>query len=216
MWGWLDGIVSGLDSIWESIKTIPTKLGSISTDIVNNIINTSNSIITNVSNGFSAIGNSIVNAASNIISNVSDGFRTIGDYLYNVFTAIVDLPELIFNGIKRIFIPDSDYINTAYSDFVRDLKLKFNLNTTVFESLFDSESAVEDIKTNYTILGVGTFELKMFDASYFRDAVAYFRPFIRGFLVLLMFLYHIKQLIGFFGYNSGVVDGRTEHIKESK
>lgn len=96
------------------------------------------------------------------------------------------------------------------------MKSKFNLDTTVFESLFDSSSPVEDEYMDYTIVGVGSFKLKVLDSSFLKQGVEYFRPFIRGFLVLLMFLFHVKQLIGFFGYNSGVVEGRNEHIKESK
>lgn len=69
---------------------------------------------------------------------------------------------------------------------------------------------------DYDIPYVGEFKLKVFDAKFFVDGVEFFRPFIRGFLVLLMFLYHVRQLIGFFGYDSGVVAGRTDGIMEAR
>lgn len=90
--------------------------------------------------------------------------------------------------------------------------MKFGIDTGFFSNLFSGESAVEDVDGNYTILGVGTFNLTFLDASWIVDGVTYFRPFIRGFLVLLMMLYHVKQLIGFFGYNAGVVQGRSDWV----
>lgn len=94
--------------------------------------------------------------------------------------------------------------------------MKFTFDTDMFESLFQNESAVEDVYTDIDIPGIGEMHLKVFDKSFFVDGVTYFRPFVRGFIVLMLFLYHIKQLIGFFGFDSGVVTGRTEHIKSAK
>lgn len=93
--------------------------------------------------------------------------------------------------------------------------MKFNFDTTVFESLFQGESAVTDKYVDYNIPGVGAFHLKVFDSKYLIDGVTFFRPFIRGFLVLLMFLYNVRQLIGFFGYDAGVVAGRSDVREES-
>lgn len=90
------------------------------------------------------------------------------------------------------------------------------MDTSAFESLFDNESAVTDIETDYNIPGVGNFKLKLFDSSFFVDGVTYFRPFIRGFLVLMLLLFHVKQLIGFFGYDAGIVAGRTEHVQSAR
>ena len=99
---------------------------------------------------------------------------------------------------------------------MEELKFKFNIDTGAFEGLFNGSKAVEDVDGNYNISGVGSFNLTFLDTEFLRDGVEYFRPFIRGFLVLMMLLYHVKQVIGFFGYDSGVVTGRTEHIKSAK
>lgn len=118
--------------------------------------------------------------------------------------------------IRAIFIPDSDYTVNSLRSFVDELMVKFNFDTEFFETLFTAETPVEDIYVDYTIPGVGDFKFKVFNASVFQTGVVYFRPFIRGFLVLLMALYHIKQLIGFFGYDAGVVAGRGDYIKGEK
>lgn len=94
--------------------------------------------------------------------------------------------------------------------------MKFSVDTSFFQSIFQGESAVEDTTVDYTIPGVGSFNLKVFDSKYFVQGITYFRPFIRGFIVLLLALYNIKQLIGFFGYDAGVVTGRSDHIRSAR
>lgn len=115
-----------------------------------------------------------------------------------------------------VFIPDAGYIEEKFNEFLANMKRRFGIDTGMFESLFTSEKPVEDIYVDYSILGLGNFHLKVFDTSYFVQGVTYFRPFIRGFLVLLMLLYHVKQCISFFGYDSGVVTGRSDHIAAEK
>lgn len=134
----------------------------------------------------------------------------------SVKDAILGLPTAILDGIKAIFIPDAEYIDNAFNGFLAELKMKFGIDTGFFEGIFRGESAVDDVKGNYSIPGVGAFNLTFLDASWIVQGVTYFRPFIRGFLVLLMMLYHVKQLLGFFGYNAGVVGGRSEWIEYTK
>ena len=123
---------------------------------------------------------------------------------------------MLLDGIKDLFIPDTEYIDVTFKAFLDELKLKFSFDTEFFEHFFDGEQAITDTYVDYTIPGVGDFRLKVFDTKFLVDGVAYFRPFIRGFLVLMMFFFHVKQLIGFFGYDAGVVTGRNEHIKSAK
>lgn len=149
-----------------------------------------------------------------------DSFRSwfagLGSKLEAVWQAVTNLPQLILDGLKSIFIPDAEYIQSSFNGFLDELKMKFNIDTGAFQGLFDGSQAVEDVYVDYNISGVGAFNLKVLDTKFFVDGVTYFRPFIRGFIVLMMLLYHVKQVIGFFGYDSGVVTGRTEHIKSAK
>lgn len=152
-----------------------------------------------------SVWEAVVNVPALIVDGLSSFFKEVKD-------AILSLPSLILEGIKEIFIPDAEYIDTTFTGFVNELKMKFGVDTGFFENLFRGESAVEDVKGNYTIPGVGSFNLTFLDTRFFVQGVTYFRPFIRGFFVLLIALFHVKQLIGFFGYNAGVVQGRSDWI----
>lgn len=165
--------------------------------------------LTNIVGGLGAVIENIAKIPQSII----DGLK---GFFENVVNAIKELPTTIINGIKGIFIPDTDYIDNAFNSFIDEMKMKFNFDTEFFESLFQSEKPVEDVYLDYSIPGVGDFKLKVLDTKFLVDGVTYFRPFIRGFLVLLMFLYHVRQLIGFFGYDAGVVAGRSEWITYNK
>lgn len=123
---------------------------------------------------------------------------------------------MIGDAITDILVPDVAYIENAFNEFIDELKIKFGIDTEVFENLFTDEEAVTDVEGDYSISGVGTFNLTFLDTSFFVQGVDYFRPFVRGFLVLMILLYHIKQIVSFFGYDSGVVAGRSEHIASEK
>lgn len=115
----------------------------------------------------------------------------------------------MLDGIKSIFIPDAEGIKASFDSFVADLKAKFGFNTDFFNDIAVGESPVHDEYVNYNIPGVGAFRLKVFDSSFLRQGVEYFRPLIRGFLVLLMALYNVKQVLSFIRQDAGVVTGKV-------
>lgn len=181
-----------------------------------------------------------------VLDNIFNGVITIKDGILEIFDFLGQIPDLIFGLFKAlleslheglvdfldsaistlynnivytleaIFVPDTGYIQTKFDEFLTILKNKFGFDTSVFESLFNGVTPVEDVYMDYSIMGLGNFRLKVLDASFLTQGVYYFRPFIRGFLVLLMFLFHVKQLISFFGYDAGVITGRSEAIAEAK
>lgn len=144
LWGWLDGVVSGLKSIWETLT---------------------------------------------------------------------NLPQIMLDGIKSIFIPDTEEINNKFNSFLQELKMKFSFDTDFFEGLFQGESVVNDVYEEYEIPNVGTFNFKFFDSNFFVDGVTYFRPFIRGFLVLLLAIYNVKQFLSFIRQDAGVATGKSANME---
>lgn len=87
--------------------------------------------------------------------------------------------------------------------------MKFNFDTDFFENILVDGTPVTDINADYEISGVGTFNLKFFDTKHFIQVVTYFRPFIRGFIILLLAFYHVKMLLGFIRQDAGIVTGKA-------
>lgn len=126
------------------------------------------------------------------------------------------MPDTILNGIRSIFIPDTDEIQNKFDSFLNELKMKFSFDTDFFENLFSGEAPVTDVITDITIPNVGTFKLKLFDTKYFIDGVTYFRPFIRGFLILLLALYNVKQILSFIRQDAGIATGKAVDMSNGK
>lgn len=87
--------------------------------------------------------------------------------------------------------------------------MKFNFNTDFFENLLVDGTPVTDINGEYEIHGLGKLNLKFFDTKFLVDGVEFFRPFIRGFIILLLALYNIKMILGFIRQDAGIVTGKA-------
>ena len=94
--------------------------------------------------------------------------------------------------------------------------MKFSFDTDFFENLISSEQPVTDVYMDYTIPGVGDFNLKVFDTNFFVQGVTYFRPFIRGFIVLLIAFFNIKMLMSFIRQDAGVITGKGVDMATGK
>lgn len=94
--------------------------------------------------------------------------------------------------------------------------MKFSFDTEFFDTLFDDERPVTDIFADYNIVGVGSFNFKFLDTQFLYDGVTYFRPFIRGFIVLLLAFYNVRMVLSFIRQDAGVVAGKGEDIQAGK
>lgn len=158
---------------------------------------------------FARLGDSLDTALDEISalpSLIGDKFADVGNFLLDgISNALTSLLDGVLEGIRSIFIPDANEIKTKFNSFVNELGNKFGFNTSFFESLFTGEGQpVTDVEKDYNIPGVGNMKLKFFDAKYLVDGVTFFRPFIRGFIVLLMCMYNINMLLSFIGQHSGI------------
>lgn len=172
--------------------------------------------LSGIADGISAIWEAVATLPQLILElpgKLVEGFR---DFFEMLGGAVMAIPTAIGEILKDFFLPDTEYIDQKFTAFREEMAMRFAFDTEFFEGLFASEAPVTDTYMDYNIPGVGAFKLKVFDTKFLVDGVTYFRPFIRGFLVLMMALYHIRQLIGFFGYDAGVVAGRSEHIAEAR
>lgn len=116
----------------------------------------------------------------------------------------------MLNGIKEIFVPDTEELESIWQTTTSQISAKFGFAQYDLESLFTQERAVEDIEGDYKINGLGTMHIKFLDTTYLTQGITHFRPYIRGFIVLLCVFYNIRMAVGFFGYSSGEIKSASK------
>lgn len=109
-------------------------------------------------------------------------------------------------GIKSIFIPDTVKIENTLDAMVDNISSQLGVQFNTLDRLFGREVAPEDVTHNYTFYGtgLGTLSLKFFDSDYLIKGVALMRPYIRGFIVLLLVLFHWRQVLTLIGQDPGI------------
>lgn len=162
--------------------------------------------LTSIFGGLEAIWEAVTDLPQLIADKLSGFFNDVKD-------AVTGLGDTILEGIKGIFIPDVDAIEDSFNGFLKTLNTKFNFDTDFFEELGTGEAPVQDVTIDYKIPGIDkNFTLKVFDTKFLIDGVEYFRPFIRGFIVLMMALYNIRMWLSFIRQDAGVATGKAIHM----
>lgn len=158
-----------------------------------------------------AIGNwftNLINITINGFKNIADFFLNFPNILYkNIIEPIVNFFNNLFNDFwnklikffKDLFIPKDGEIQKEINNLKDKMLKKFNIRLDGIKLLFSNDKPVSDINENYNIPGLGTFNLKFFDAQYLIKGVEYFRPVLRGFIVLLALLFNYNQLCALIG-----------------
>ena len=142
---------------------------------------------------------------TNWFSSLGQGISQIGDKLTTLPTLIANA---VVNGIKGIFIPDAALIQNKFEYLLTQLEDKFGFNTSFFDGLFGDAEQIEDVDGKYYIYGIGNLQLKFLDTRWLIYGVEKFRKYIRGFIILLLAFYHIKQVLSFIRQDAGVVAGK--------
>lgn len=120
------------------------------------------------------------------------------DKLSGIAEKIAGLPALIANalldGIKSIFIPDTDYINTEFDKLKQEIQLAFGISAYDMDLIFNKEIAFSDVTV--TMYGM---ECTVVKTDKLKQVILAVRPYIRGFIVLLMVFYNINQFLMLIG-----------------
>ena len=183
-----------------------------------NLIDSLRDWFTSLIGGIGSLAEKVGSIPSLIWDVFKDAFGNVTDFLGWIWDSIVELPSTIIEGLKEIFVPDTDDISSQFNALLDTLKMKFNFNTDFFTSIYDTEMPVTDVNGDYYIKGVGNLRLKFFDAKYVYDGVTYFRPFIRGFIVLLLAFYNVRMVLSFIRQDAGMLVGKSSSTspKEDK
>ena len=128
--------------------------------------------------------------------------------------SITDLPNKIGLLIKDIFVPDTDELDYKIDAMVENISSQLGVQFNTLDRLFSRERAPEDVEENYNLSGVGTLKLKFFDSEYLIQGVAYMRPYIRGFIVLLLVLFVWRQIMSLIGQNPEVAHNAQQNYEK--
>lgn len=99
---------------------------------------------------------------------------------------------------------------------VSDIQRSFGLQVDSLDWLVNgiTEEPITDTKAEYTIFGVGTFNLTFLDSSYLKQGIEFFRPLLRGFVVFLLILFNYKQLLTFIGQDPSIAHNAQQNYQE--
>lgn len=129
--------------------------------------------------------------------NLAKCFKSIGEWFASVIEAVAQLPakiaELVIDGLKWLFIPDEDFINSK----IEYLKKAFNrlgVATYDMSAIMGKETVFSDITC--TIFGQEVVIVRM---DIVENAVLKFRAVIRGFMTLMLVIYNYNQFMGLIG-----------------
>lgn len=132
----------------------------------------------------------------------------------DIFDKLSALPGAILDGLKEIFIPDTDDMESIFTSTVDSISARFGFDEFNLDTLFGTSVAPTDVNQTYNVPGIGAIRLKFFDTKYLIQGVEYFRPFIRGFIVLLLVFYNWRMFLGFIGHDLGATaNGAKNFIK---
>ena len=176
----MSGIADWLSSIAESIIQIPLNVWNYVKDIPAQVWNFVKEIPGQVWNFFES------------------AFSTLTSVFRSTYEFVITIPEKIFEGIKRIFIPDTNKIQSSINSLQNVAKSKFGVETVDLSGIMGVGTEVTNHSGTVEILGY-SFSADFLDVTYLIQGVSTFRPYIRGFLILLIFLYNINQFLHFIG-----------------
>ena len=127
-------------------------------------------------------------------------FNFLKDILVNIFNFIVEIPTLILDGLKKLFIPNQETL-TAKLTAVRDaFSAKFpNANLDILNKTVDSSAGNTFVVNNtkyVTIMG-NTYEVEILSVFYrfwntYKDI---FQGWISGFMYLLLAIFNYRQAL---------------------
>jgi hypothetical protein len=100
--------------------------------------------------------------------------------------------------LKALFVPDTDFMSNCIEQIKNEFMVTFGISDFDVKLAFGSEAALSDISVNYNNPAFH-YSGNIVNMSYVIKAISTFRPYIRGFICLLLFLYNINQFMGLIG-----------------
>lgn len=125
-----------------------------------------------------------------------NSFSTLTSVFKNTYDFVKEIPSKILDGIKSIFVPREEDVNNSIERLKTSFSNTFGIGDFDLSGVMGVSTEISNKSTEITILGY-TFNFSFFDVTYIKRAVNDFRPYIRGFILLMLALYNINQFLSF-------------------
>lgn len=174
----MSGIVDWLKSIAEGVVQIPLNLWNYIKDIP------------------SQVWDFVKQIPSLVWGFFENSFSTLTSVFKNTYDFVKEIPSKILDGIKSIFVPREEDVNNSIERLKTSFSDTFGIGDFDLSGVMGVSTEISNKSTEITILGY-TFNFSFFDVTYIKRAVNDFRPYIRGFILLMLALYNINQFFSF-------------------
>ena len=125
-------------------------------------------------------------------------FDGLGEKLSSVIEGILSLPAKMIGALRDFLIPKKEDIDAVVQDNINRIKTAFGIGAVDLSGILGRSTEIADHTGSVDVYGLGTFNGTFLKVDYLVTAVTTFRPYIRGFLALLLIFYNIRQFFGLF------------------
>lgn len=126
----------------------------------------------------------------------------ISKFIGSLFTSFVqfvkDLPVILLDGLKSFFIPSDNFIDNCIEQIKNQFTITFGLSDFDISVAFGRDTLLSDVKSDY-VIGSFNFSGTFINYKYVIDAITFFRPYIRGFIVFMLVVYSFNQFLYLIG-----------------
>lgn len=126
-------------------------------------------------------------------------YEAVLQYLQDILDTLKKVPEQIVAGLyemfSHLFAPSSEDVQADIDDLKKSIFDSVGFDIEELEATLSNVES-EPIQDIYIDLKIGdsTQRVKVFDTKFLIVGVNYFRPYIRGFIMLLMFFFVLNQI----------------------
>lgn len=174
----MSGIADWLITIVESVIQIPLNVWNYVKDIP------------------AQVWNFVKEIPGQVWSFFETAFSTLTSVFRSTYEFVITIPEKILDGIKSVFIPKTDDVNNSIDRLKTSFNDTFGIGDFDLSGVMGVSTEISNKSADITIFGY-TFNFPFLDVTYIKRAVDDFRPYIRGFIILMLALYNINQLLSF-------------------
>lgn len=205
LWDWLK---AGIATIIESLRSIPTAVNNIGTNIttaVNALPTAISNIGTNIVIAVNAIPSAVHSIGNDIVGKLNDIPQSIATSIAGAFEGVANLSINMSNDLKNLFIPDPTLLQQKYNKLSLDFSNKLGVIRQSFDIMF--KLVAQDFKVKQPSLKITLYPpygdgstVELVDWSFFNQ---YWQTYQNIASAIVWFLFFRKVVINSNEYFGG-------------